>query len=118
MKLGFLMIVLTLAGDGQYSAAFVSTASLEECERRAVAVRGILEKGGYPIGAMVCRAAEAAFEPYVHGVEPSARRQAYRISFDDRSAHVTKVATCSEVPPSGPGHYCATSTQDLLPQAR
>lgn len=115
MNLGFLMIILTLAGEGQYSAAFVNTATLEECERRAAAVRAILENGNTPIAAMVCRTAEATFQPFAHGGDASAPRHAYVVSYDEHTATVAKVAACGEATPSRPGHYCATSTQDLLP---
>mgnify|MGYP002621790349 FL=1 len=70
MKLGFLMIILTLAEGGQPSAAFVNTATLEECEQRAAVVRGILEQGEYPIEEMVCRASDAEFEPLVVDTAP------------------------------------------------
>ncbi len=113
MKLGFLMITLTLLGDGQLSAAFVNTETLEECEQRAAVVRGILEKGAYPIEEMVCRAAEVEFEPFVHGMEEPTDRQAYLISFDDTKATVERVESCEPASVQA-GQFCATSTQKIV----
>ena len=112
MKLGFLMIILTLV-DGNLSAAFVSTATLEECEDRAAVVRGILEKGEYPIEQMVCRAADVEFEPFSHGMEQSADSQAYLISFDDKAATVEAVASCAAAQVEA-GQFCATSGQKIV----
>lgn len=111
MKLGFLMIILTLV-EGNLSAAFVSTATLEECEDRAAVVRGILEKGEYPIEQMVCRAADVEFEPFAHGMEETAERKTYLVSFDDRTATVEAVESCEAVPAKA-GQFCATSTQNF-----
>lgn len=113
MKLGFLMIILTLVENGQLSAAFVNTATLEECEQRAAVVRDILEKGEYPIEHMVCRAAEVEFEPFVHGMEQFAESQAYLVSFDDRTATVEAVESCEAAQPKA-GQFCATSTQKIV----
>ena len=44
MASAFLMIILTLTSGAQLSAAFVNTPTLEDCEKRASIVRGILEK--------------------------------------------------------------------------
>lgn len=111
MKLGFLMIILTLV-DGNLSAAFVSTATLEECEDRAAVVRGILEKGEYPIEQMVCRAADVEFEPFAHGMEEAGERKTYLVSFDDRTATVEAVESCEAVPAKAE-QFCATSTQNF-----
>ena len=111
MKLGFLMIILTLV-DGNLSAAFVSTATLEECEDRAAVVRGILEKGEYPIEQMVCRAADVEFEPFAHGTEETAEKKTYLVSFDDMTATVQAVESC-EAAKAEPGQFCATSTQNF-----
>jgi len=116
MKLGFLMIILTLVENGQLSAAFVNTATLEECEQRAAVVRGILEKGEYPIEQMVCRAAEVEFEPFAHGMEQFAEKQTYLVSFDDRTATVEAVASC-EAAKAKAGRFCATSTQKIVAES-
>lgn len=117
MKLGFLMIVLTVLENGQISAAFVNTQTLEECHGRAAAVRTILEDGNYPIEHLVCRASQAAFEPFVHGMDQFAGQQAYLVSFDDETATVEPVASCEEAATQQGARYCATSTQKLLSQA-
>ena len=114
MKLGFLMIILTLVENGQLSAAFVNTATLEECESRAAIVRGILEQGEYPIETMVCRASDAEFEPFVHGMEEFAEPQAYLVSFDDERATVEKTAACEAGANPAPGTWCAVSMQKFL----
>lgn len=114
MKLGFLMIILTLVENGQLSAAFVNTATLEECEQRAAVVRGILEKGEYPIEQMVCRAAEVEFEPFAHGMEQFAEKQTYLVSFDDRTATVEAVESCEA---AKAGRFCATSTQKIVAES-
>ena len=44
MKLGFLMIVMTLLENGQLSAAFVNTESLEDCERRAKQLNEVYQR--------------------------------------------------------------------------
>lgn len=116
MKLDFLMIILTLVDNGQFSAAFVNTATLAECEQRAGVVREILEKGDYPIEQMVCRTSGAEFEPFAHGMEEFAERQSYLISFDDTTAKVEKVASCDGAKPA-PGTWCATSTQKFASEA-
>lgn len=113
MKLDFLMIILNLLDDGRMSAAFVNTETLQECERRAAVVRSILEKGEYPVEQMVCRAATVEFEPFAHGEEPDAPRQAYLISFDDEKAAVEPVESCAGVAAEA-GRYCATSTQKIV----
>lgn len=118
MKLDFLMIILTLVDNGQLSAAFVNTATLAECEQRAAVVRGILETGDTPIEQMVCRASDAEFEPFVHGMEEFAERQAYLVSFDDTTATVEKVASCDGAAQSRPGTYCAVSMQKFASEAQ
>ena len=117
MKLGFLMIIFTLADNGQLSGAFVNTATLEECEQRAAVVRNILEQGDTPIEQMVCRASDAEFEPFVHGMEEFAERQTYIVSFDDERATVEKAATCDDVTPAA-GSWCVTSMQKFASEAQ
>ncbi len=117
MKLGFLMIIFTLAEGGQLSGAFVNTATLEECEQRAAVVRGILEQGDMPIEQMVCRASDAEFEPFVHGMEAYAEPQSYIVSFDDERATVEKAASCDGAPPA-PGSWCVTSMQKFASEAQ
>jgi len=117
MKLGFLMIIFTLAEGGQLSGAFVNTATLEECERRAAVVRNILEQGDTPIEQMVCRASDAEFEPFVHGMEEFAERQTYIVSFDDERATVEKTASCDGATPA-PGSWCVTSMQKFASEAQ
>lgn len=116
MKFGFLMIILTLLENGQMSAAFVNTQTLEECENRATVVRGILEKGDVDIKEMACRPSETEFEPFLHGTEEDAERFAYVIMIDDASARVEQVASCEAVSTATAGQYCATSTQNLAPK--
>ncbi len=111
MKLGFLMIILTLTDNGQLTGAFVNIATLAECEDRATVVRSILEKGDYPIEHMVCRASDAEFEPFAHGMEEFAERQSYIVSFDDAHATVEKVSSCDGRESAAPGSWCVTSTQ-------
>ncbi|MCC6947909.1 MAG: hypothetical protein IT539_09095 [Bradyrhizobiaceae bacterium] len=118
MKLAFLMIILTLLKGGEMSVAFVNTQTLEECEKRAAVVRTILEKGGVTIEHLVCRASEVQFEPFVHGMEDDAERQAYLVSFDDKTATVEPIASCEAAGAPRAARYCATSTQKLLPQPR
>lgn len=118
MASAFLMIVLTLSGGAELSAAFVNTPTLEECEKRAAVVRGILDKGNVKIAQIVCRPSDIQFETFTHGVEGDAKRYAYVVSFDDKSATVKSVASCDTVKATGEGRYCATSGQKLVPQAR
>ena len=117
MKLGFLMIIFTLAEGGQLSGAFVNTATLEECEQRAAVVRGILEQGDMPIEQMVCRASDAEFEPFVHGMEAYAGPQSYIVSFDDERATVEKTVSCDGATPA-PGSWCVTSMQKFASEAQ
>lgn len=114
MKTSFLMIILTLAVDDQLSAAFVNTDSLQECRRRAVVVRSILESGNYTIEALACREAEVLFSPFSHAAPADAERYSYRISFDEQVAQIAKVTACIADSAPEPEHYCATSTQYLL----
>jgi len=118
MKLGFLMIIFTLAEGGQLSGAFVNTETLEECESRAAVVRGILEKGDMPIEQMVCRASDAEFEPFVHGMEEFAEKQSYIVSFDDKRATVEKTASCEDGATPAPGSWCVTSMQKFASEAQ
>ncbi len=116
MKLGFVLIVMTLLENGQLSAAFVNTESLEECERRAKAVRTILSDQKVPIKDLVCRSSAARFEPFSHGGATSAPAYSYVVSFDDREAWITPRtddAPCNS-DPAKPIRYCATSAQKLL----
>jgi hypothetical protein len=115
MKLGFLMIVMTLLENGQLSAAFVNTESLEDCERRAKAIRTILSDQKIPIKDLVCRSSAAKFEPFSHGA-PSAQAHSYVVSIDEREAWITPRtdnAPC-DGDPAKPIRYCATSSQKLL----
>jgi hypothetical protein len=116
MKLGFLMIILTMLDDGGLSAAFVNTQTLEECRDRAAVVRAILEQGEQPIEQLVCRASQARFEPFVHGADADAERRAYLISIDDEIATVEPVASCDAAAASRDGRHCATATQKPLSQ--
>jgi len=118
MKLGFLMIIFTLAEGGQLSGAFVNTETLEECESRAAVVRGILEQGDMPIEQMVCRASDAEFEPFVHGMEEFADPQTYIVSYDDQRATVEKAASCDGSAMPAPGSWCVTSMQKFASEAQ
>lgn len=121
MKLGFLMIVMTLLESGQMSAAFVNTASLDECERRAATVRAILSNGNMPLKELVCRRSDATFEPFSHDAQP-AHAHRYLISFDDIDARITQLSddapcgndSAAEHDPAKPTQYCAVSAQKLL----
>ena len=122
MKHEFLMIILTLLESGQMSAAFVNTASLEECERRAAAVRTILSNGDVPLKELICRRSDSVFEPFSHGTQ-SSNAHRYRISFDASSAWIEQLAadappcrdeTTPERDPAKPNQYCAVSAQNLL----
>lgn len=115
MDLAFLMIVLMQPAQGPMSAAFVNTQTLEDCEARAAIVRTILESEDYTVEQAVCRASAARFEPFAHGVDPDAERYAYSISFTDADASVEAVTACESAGGAADGHYCATSTQKLLP---
>lgn len=120
MNAGFLMIILMLPQPGEISAAFVNTATLEECEQRAKAVRAILTGQKALIANLVCRSSGARFEPFSHGTD-SAARYSYIVAFDDKSATVVPKAsgaTCETKPvepeAAAPARYCATSTQKIL----
>ncbi|AHB49861.1 hypothetical protein W911_02625 [Hyphomicrobium nitrativorans NL23] len=121
MTFGFLMIVMTLLESGQMSAAFVNTASLEECERRAAAVRTILSNGPQPLKDIICRRSDATFEPFSHDTQ-GAHTHRYLVSYDDTDARITQLsgndAPCAADPagqdPAKPTQYCAVSAQKLL----
>lgn len=121
MKLGFLMIVMTLLESGEMSAAFVNTPSIDECERRATAVRAILSKGNMPLKDLVCRRSDATFEPFSHDTQGTHAHR-YLVSFDDIDARITQLsddASCAnhsaaEAGPDKPAQYCAVSAQKLL----
>ena len=113
MKFGFLMIILTLLENGQMSAAFVNTQTLEECEQRASAVRKILEKGNIDIKERACRSSSAQFEPFVHGATGEAGSHAYRIIIDDNNARIEPVTACDPATVTQDGQYCTTSNQEL-----
>lgn len=120
MSLNILMIIVTLTAGGQHSAAFVNTASLEECEQRARAVRAILEAAGTPLIQIVCLSSEAHFSPFSHEQSPDTARTRYIIELSPERAIVTKLlpgqacAVPSEASPAAFTRYCATSTQTPL----
>lgn len=120
MKLGVLMIVMTLLDGGGLSAAFVNTASLDECERRAEGIRAILSGQNVVIKELVCRGSEARFEPFSHGAAGGEAHR-YVVTFDTQRAWVAPqaedapcdgAAAATIQPPTV--RYCATSTQTLL----
>lgn len=113
MKLGFLMIILTLGEGGDPSAAFVNTDTLAECEQRAGVVRNILEGGDISIEKLVCLRSEAAFEPFSHGMDGFAEPQTYLLSMTDETATVTQVDACEG---AAADVLCVTSNQKLLSQ--
>lgn len=121
MKLGFLMIVLTLLESGDMSAAFVNTDSLEECARRAKAVRTILSGQKLPIKDLVCRRSKATFEPFSHNAE-SVSAYRYIVTFDAREAWIAprpadtdcKGEDASARAPPEAIRYCVASAQKLL----
>lgn len=115
MTAGMLLLILTLADAGQYSAAFVHTPTVAECERRAAAVRTILENGGTQIERIVCRASKASFEPFVHRTEPDSPRQRYLIRVNEEQVVVSPMTDGQACSAGKAGSdYCATSTQRLL----
>ncbi|MBB5215282.1 hypothetical protein [Parapusillimonas granuli] len=119
MNIGILMLVLTFADGGQLSAAFVNTPTMADCERRATAVRAILEKGGTRIERILCRESEARFEPFVHGDAQGKERQSYLIRIGERRASVQWMAPGQACrPDGGEPAYCATSAQKLLAKAQ
>lgn len=123
MSLNILMIILTVLEGGGMSAAFVNTASEEECGRRAAMVRTVLEAADTPIKQIVCRESAAMFSRYTHDIPADASRHPYLIRFDQRQASVTVLPGQQACEPAqsnsadGMSSYCATSTQSLLPAA-
>lgn len=121
MKLGVLMIVMTLLDGGSLSAAFVNTASLDECERRAEGVRAILSGQNVVIKELVCRGSEARFAPFSHGAAGGDAHK-YVVTFDTQRAWVAPQAedapcdgaAAATTQPPATVRYCATSTQTLL----
>lgn len=121
MSINMLMIILTVLEGGQLSAAFVNTASEDECGRRAAMVRTVLEAADTPITQIVCRESTAKLSRYTHNVPADAPRHPYLIRFDQRQASVTVLPALQACEPAqansadGMSSYCATSTQSLLP---
>lgn len=119
MTANILMLILTLAEGGLYSAAFVNTDSMADCQRRAATVQAILEAGGTQIERIACRPSRARFEPFVHGAGQAGERRSYLIRIDETQASVEPLQPGAACDTAGADSvYCATSGQAPLPEGR
>lgn len=114
MSANILMLILTLAEGGLYSAAFVNTGSVAECERRAATVRAILQTGPTQIERIDCLPSEARFEPFVHGAGQAGARHFYRIHLDAGRVRVERRQADAGCRPEPGQVYCVTSGQKML----
>lgn len=121
MTAAHVMVILTLLGDGQLSAAFVSTESRQNCEMRAKPVEAILKASKTEIRYLQCLPSDFKFDRFTHGPSSSGTHYTYLLSVGDRYLDVARVEdlqACVSLRADAPvrqgvDHYCATSTQRL-----
>ncbi|MFT0851393.1 hypothetical protein VRY85_11490 [Achromobacter sp. F4_2707] len=113
MTATFLMLILTLS-DGGLSAAFVNTQTQEECERRALLVRTILQSGSAPIERLECLPSHSHFEPFKHGVTEHQPVHRYVVRVESGRVSVERLAVGEPCRDEGGSIYCVTSRQKLL----
>ena len=121
MTTAHIMVILTLLGDGQLSAAFVSTGSKQNCEQRALAVRAILTANNTVLERIRCIPSDLKFDRYSHARAAAAPRHAYLLSLGDASLEVvpmSDVQACTRLDHDGRSRpdlvrICVSSTQSL-----
>ncbi|MCB1957993.1 MAG: hypothetical protein KDG55_20100 [Rhodocyclaceae bacterium] len=121
MAVAHVLVILTLLGDGQLSAAFVNTDSQAACEQRSAAIAAVLERGGAEVQQMRCVPSELRFTRFSHADAATAPRNAYRVTLGETVLALEPmpdVAQCeaaarSAQTPAGSSGFCVTSTQQL-----
>ena len=121
MSAAHVMVILTLLGNGQLSAAFVSTESKDNCEQRAKTVEAILRSGGSDIRLLRCLPSELRFARFTHESSSAAPRYAYLLSVGENSLDVEPVSDLrrcdslrsDRLAKPGITRYCVSSTQAL-----
>lgn len=116
----FLLVILTIAGTGGPSAAFVGTETRAECEMRGKAIRQILAGAKVDIKEFACLPSTTRFERFAHGAPADAPRFFYRVALAGESVSITRVdtpdacTTDSKDERPGARIYCTSSTQRML----
>jgi len=126
MNTAYLMVILSLLGDGEMSAAFVNTDNLANCQQRAEVIRSILTSAGTDLRRIACVPSALRFEKFSHGAPKDAPRHAYLVELTSRSVSVAPVAdidACQRLRAANPDvaggqRLCVTSTQKLLADGR
>ncbi len=123
--LAHVLVILTLLGDGQLSAAFVNTDSRAACEQRSAAIGAVLRQGAAQVQQMRCVASPLRFTRFSHADAATAPRHAYRMTLGEASLDLVAVdnlSYCLSPPgdadrPAGLEIHCVTSTQQPLASA-
>ncbi|MCB1887787.1 MAG: hypothetical protein KDH20_09290 [Rhodocyclaceae bacterium] len=117
------LVILTLLGDGQLSAAFVNTDDRAACEQRSAAIGAVLKRGAAEVQQMRCVASPLRFTRFSHADAATAPRHAYRMLLGDAALALSPVEDVDQCRrrsgdadrPDGVEIHCVTATQQPLP---
>ena len=119
MKTLFLLMVLTQNGAGDINASFVNTETLEQCQQKALMVKGVFVASNIPIVESHCIQGDLSFSEFNHASASSMIRNFYLIKVNGAEVQLAKMqdwATCmaqaKQAPESGRS-YCSSSVQSL-----
>ena len=119
MKLVYLLVLLSQNGAGDINASFVNTATLEQCQQKALLVEGIFSSAKVPILESRCITSKLIFSEFEHATSTQMPRHFYLIHFDTERVNIRKMPdwkSCLHGKQAGvtQGHiYCSSSIQKL-----
>ncbi|MFV0358745.1 hypothetical protein [Tropicimonas sp.] len=113
LKIAFLLLTLTEAGDPRLTVSYSETP--EECEGLGFAILGILDEAGATVLHHRCGETALDLTPFEHGLGPEHEVNRFRVTVpvdaDWSIEPLSAEAACQGAPDSNPAVYCAVSVQ-------
>jgi len=112
-------MVLTQNGAGDINASFVNTETLEQCQQKALMVKGVFVASNIPVVESHCIQSDLSFSEFNHASTSSMIRNFYLIEVDGAEVQLANMqdwAACMAQARREPGLdkvYCSSSVQSL-----
>ena len=89
MKTLFLLITLTQNGAGDINASFVNTETLEQCQQKALMVKGVFLTSNIHVIESRCIKSDLYFSEFGHASAASKNRNYYLINIDQKALQIS-----------------------------
>jgi hypothetical protein len=119
VKTLFLLIILTQNGAGDINASFVNTATLEQCQQKALMVEAVFNASDIPVIESRCIRSELRFSEFSHASSSNMIQNFYLLHVSDDSIDIKKVPdwmACKKQEKQGVAQgrlYCSSSVQSM-----